>query len=165
VVAQGSESRASGAVCSPGPRIGTTIDLTDHVEASEELKIVVPPTLNVVAFRPALAGEGNHGETSTLPKRAQGGRSRSRASWTAAAVHHYRCRCVMKLEHPGSDQPMSLSVSEERLTPLVDSWLAELFSPDRIDHTCQLLASSHAETATTILVKGLKLRWLPHQRL
>jgi DNA invertase Pin-like site-specific DNA recombinase len=60
---------------------------------------------------------------------------------------HYRC--VMKQEYPGSDHPRSLSVREDHLLPIIDSWLAQLFTPDNIDATCDALQRSQQTSIAT----------------
>ena len=60
---------------------------------------------------------------------------------------YYQCR--IRQEYPGIDHPKSISVREEHLLPVVDSYLMQLFAQDNLDSTVTSLVSAQATPSVT----------------
>ena len=57
----------------------------------------------------------------------------------------YRCRVSPDYPVPINNHPPSLSVREDRLLPHIDSWLCEMFAPERIAATAREVVQADAE--------------------
>jgi site-specific DNA recombinase len=57
---------------------------------------------------------------------------------------YYRCRYPAEYAAVASDfdHPKSVYLREVKLVGRLDDWLAELFSPANLDHTCRILATA-----------------------
>jgi site-specific DNA recombinase len=58
----------------------------------------------------------------------------------------YRCLLSNDYPIPLNDHPRSLSVREDRLLPHVDTWLAQMFAPDRIEATAREIVKADTES-------------------
>lgn len=72
---------------------------------------------------------------------------RMQGTWNHDRVY-YRCRYPSEYAlPPESHHPGTVYVREGDIVPALDQWLAQLFSPERIEATCEALAASQASTA------------------
>ncbi|QGK72255.1 recombinase family protein [Allosaccharopolyspora coralli] len=63
---------------------------------------------------------------------------------------HYRCRFPSEYAIANKlDHPRSVYLREDQLTPALDSWLAEVFAPDRVRSTLEQLADNQKCSTTT----------------
>src|SRR5690606_11193306 len=53
-----------------------------------------------------------------------------------------RCQVHRGERVNGDDHPSTVYIREDALLPGVDAWLAELFTPERLDETCDTLAAA-----------------------
>jgi site-specific DNA recombinase len=72
---------------------------------------------------------------------------RMQGTWNHDYVY-YRCRYPSEYAlPPESHHPSTVYVREGDILPALDQWLAQLFSPERIEATCEMLAASQALSA------------------
>ena len=69
-------------------------------------------------------------------------------------------QCVYRTEYPGDDShPKTLFLAEDRILPVVDEWLADLTSPDRLDSTVMaILAADVHETTDSPELRRARLQ-------
>lgn len=53
---------------------------------------------------------------------------------------YYRCKFATEYANGKGTHPKSINAREDRLTPPIDAWLAQLFDEDNINSTCEALA-------------------------
>ena len=60
----------------------------------------------------------------------------------ARGTHYYRCRYANEYaESAELSHPRNVYLREDDILPHLDAWLDELFAPDRIDHTLDILST------------------------
>lgn len=63
--------------------------------------------------------------------------------------HYYRCRYTSEYAQSAAlPHPLNVYLREDDLLPQIDDWLADLFSPDRLDSTLELLLEPDPDSHT-----------------
>jgi site-specific DNA recombinase len=64
---------------------------------------------------------------------------------------HYRCRYPSEYAVANQiDHPLSVYLREDQLTGQVDTWLAEIFHPDHVEHSLQMLESAQPDNTPAL---------------
>ncbi|WP_159847568.1 hypothetical protein [Nocardia sp. CY41] len=87
---------------------------------------------------------------------------RIQGSWNHGRPH-YRCRYPPEYALADNiDHPTTVYLREDQLSSPIDSWLAEIFHPDRIEHSLAML--EEAQTDNTPAIESARRSLAEHDR-
>lgn len=81
----------------------------------------------------------------------QGNLTSSRRGRDCPGLAHYRCTFAADYAVTSTVQhPKTIYVREDAITPRLDAWITQVFEPDQLDSTCQLLAEAQEHDASAV---------------